>query len=133
MLRTRMILAAILAIVTLAFAGCAAPGAPPGSAASAQPQQVVYQAKVAFNTALTAAVAYKRLPTCAVPARLPCSDPAVVAQLTKAANVADAALDAAEDAVRTPGFGTSVLSSAAAAAQAALTAFLAISSNLGVK
>ncbi len=106
----------------LLLAGCAA--------APQSPQQAVFEAKSSYAVALTAAVAYKRLPDCARAAQ-PCSDKAVVAQLQKADTVASVALDSAENAVRSPGFGQSVVSSAVAAAQAALQAFTSITATLG--
>lgn len=110
-------------LIVLLLAGCATPESP---------QQSVFQAKSAYAVALTAAVAYKRLPDCARAAQ-PCSDKAVVAQLQKADTVASTALDSAEHAVRTPGFGQNVVSSAVAAAQAALQAFTSITATLGVR
>ena len=97
------------------------------------PQEVVFQARGAQNVALRAAVEYKRLAPCAVPAKQPCSDKAVVAQLQKADTVSDQALQAAESAVRTPGFGANVIDSAVTAAKAALSAFQAIVSQFGSK
>ncbi len=111
------------ALILLFLAGCATPESP---------QQSVFQAKSGYAVALTAAVAYKRLPDC-TRAPQPCSDKAVVAQLQRADTVASTALDSAENAVRTPGFGQSVVSSAVTAAQAALQAFTSITATLGVK
>ena len=117
----KLIFAALLA---LALAGCATGGSP---------QEVVFQARGAQNVALRAAVEYKRLAPCATPAKQPCSDKAVVAQLQKADEVADRALAAAESAVRTPGFGDNVIQSAVTAAQAALGAFQSIVSTFWSK
>lgn len=110
-------------VVGLVFilAGCATPESP---------QQAVFQAKVGYAVALSAAVAYNNLPRCGEP---PCSDPAIVAQLRRADNTAIAALDASEAAVRTPGFGESLVTSAVAAAKAALAAFVSITSSLRSK
>jgi len=119
----------LIVLFALAAVGCAAPSA--GSGPSYQ--QGVFQAKTQYSAALTAAVAYKRLPTCTATVPLPCSQPAVIAQLQKADNVAAQALDAAEVAVRTPGFGASVVSSAVAAANAAMQAFVSITTTLGTK
>jgi len=111
----------LLAIALLALlAGCATPQSPSES---------VFQAKTAHAVALRSAVAYRELPPCAK-APQPCRDPAIVAQLQKADKVADAALDSAENAVRTPGFGQAVISSAITAAQAALAAFVSITDTL---
>lgn len=110
-------------ILVLALAGCATPDTP---------SQAVFQAKSSYAVALTAAVAYKRLPDCSG-APLPCSDRVVVAQIQKADNVAAAALDAAESAVRSPGFGESIVASAVGSAKAALAAFLSITATLGAR
>lgn len=123
----RIILYAALS-VGLILAGCAA-----GVAAPQSPQQIVFTAKSSYDAALTAAVAYKRLPLCSATVKQPCSSASVVAQLQKADTTASAALDAAETAVRTPGFGKDVVSSATAAASAALNAFVAITATLGAK
>jgi hypothetical protein len=112
----------LIAVIALAIAGCATPQSS---------QQSVFQAKTAYAVALTTAVAYKRLPDCATRPQ-PCSDKAVVAQLQKADTVAATALDAAETAVRTPGFGESVIRSSVTAARAGLDAFLSIVNTLGV-
>lgn len=114
----------LLIVAALLLSACATPQSP---------QQAVFQAKSSYEVALTAAVAYRRLPACAVPVRQPCSDKAVVAQVQRADKVAFDALGAAESAVRTPGFGDSVISSAVTAAQAALNAFVSITSTLEVK
>lgn len=111
---------ASLLLAGVLLAACATPESP---------QQSVFQAKSGYAVALTAAVAYKRLPDC-VRAPQPCHDAKVLAQLQKADTVASTALDSAENAVRTPGFGSSVISSAVAAAQAALSAFTSITTTL---
>ena len=117
----RFLLAAVMAA---SLAGCAA-------IAPESPQQAVFQVKSGYATALTAAVAYKKLPGCKVPVQQPCSDAKVVAQMQKADNVAAGALDAAEAAVRTPGFGKNAVTSALGAARAALAAFVSITSTVG--
>lgn len=111
----------LILIFALLLTGCATPESP---------SQAVYTTKSSYAVALTAAVAYKHLPDCSS-APLPCSDKAVVTQLQKADNVAAAALDAAETAVRTQGFGESIVASAVGSAKAALSAFLSITATLG--
>jgi hypothetical protein len=119
---------ALLAFVTLTGFGCSV--APTGTTLT--PQQSVFEAKAAYEVALTAAVAYKKLPACTA-SQPPCSTASVVAQLQKAQPVARLALDAAQDAVTTPGFGTDIVASAVGAGQAALKAFVAITSTLPAK
>lgn len=97
------------------------------------PQQAVFQVESNYAAALTAAVAYKRLPLCAEPAVQPCSRKSVVSQLQKADDVAAKALNAADTAVNTPGFGDAIAQSAITAARAALDALVSITSTLGVK
>ena len=111
--------------LALVLAGC--------GTAPISPQEIVFQARSAQNVALRGAVEYRRLAPCAVPAKQPCSDKAVVAQLQKADTVADQALQAAESAVRTPGFGTDVINSAVTSAKAALGAFQSIIATFGSK
>jgi hypothetical protein len=110
----------------VALAGCSTTGALPET-----PQQAVFAAKSTYSTALTAAVAYKRLPACSAAVKPPCSDPAMVAQLQKADNVAAAALDAAEAAARTPQIGQSAAARAVQAAQASLAALTTLIAQLG--
>jgi hypothetical protein len=105
----------------------------PACAGVQSPQETVFATRSAQNVALRAAVEYKHLSPCATPAKQPCSDPAIVAQLQKADTVSDQALGAAETAVRTPGFGTEIISSAVTAAKAALAAFQAIITVIGGK
>lgn len=113
----------LTALLAFALTACASPQSP---------QQAVFQAKSSYAVALTAAVAYKRLPSCEKAAQ-PCSDKGVISQLQKADNVAAGALDAAEHAVRTPGLGESTVQTAVVAARAALEAFTSITSTLRVQ
>ena len=106
------------------------------SACSIMPQspaQTVYVAKIDHAAALIPAVAYKHLPACSDAVKPPCSDIAVVGQLQMADDVADGALDAAETAVRTPGFGKDVVRTAVAAANAAVAALVSITNTLRSK
>ena len=118
-----------LIAATLAISACAG-GLDGPTTGPKTPAQAVFIAKTGYSSALTAALAYKRLPVCATPARQPCSDPVVVSQLQKADDVAAGALDAAEVAVRTPGFGGDIVASAIAAANAALAALVSITTSL---
>lgn len=93
-------------------------------------EQTVFQARTAQNVALRAAIGYAELPACREPKVQPCADKEVVDQLKLASRVTDQALTAAETAVRTPGFGTNVISSAVAAGTSALAAFQTIVATL---
>lgn len=116
----------MIAALAVALAGCAS--GPP-----ATPEAAVFAAKSSYEVALTAAVAYKRLPVCSATVKMPCSEPALVAQLQKADITASAALDAAETAARTPRVGTTATEKALDAARAALAAFSSLVATLGVK
>lgn len=124
---------ALLALAAgLALGGCAS--SPGGASPLGQtPAQVVFAAKSAYAVALNTAVAYRRLPQCATPVVMPCHDAAILVQIQKADNVAAGALDAAENAVRTPAVGDDARSKAITAANTALAALQSIVSTVGVK
>lgn len=96
------------------------------------PQQTVYAATSAFGVALSVAVAYRKLPTCSPAEPLLCSKPEIVEQLRQSANAANTTLAAAQNIVRTPGFGDDAAQSAIVAAQEAVKALTAITSTLKV-
>ena len=115
----------VAAFAAALLAGCAsttstgsAGAVPPPLPALSSPdaQRAVFAAKSSYATALTAAVAYRRLPACTSTQRAPCSDAGVVAQLQRADTVAAMAMDAAEAAVRTPTVGAGPRDSAIQAA-----------------
>jgi hypothetical protein len=116
----------VFSFALAALIGCA-------STTSITPAQTVFAAKSAYATALTAAVAYKRLPACTSSQPMPCSDAGVVQQLQRADNVAAVALDAAEAAVRTPAISGDARSKAIQTATLALQALQAITLNLGAQ
>ena len=116
---------AVLILATLSFAGCAG-----NIGLFTSPQAAVFAAKGGYEIALTATVAYRNLPGCSATVKLPCSDPAIVAQLQRAQPAVRASLDAAEEATRNPKFGGDVANTAAVSAQAALKAFTAIVATL---
>lgn len=130
---------ATLALVAALVGGCGTvtttgTGTTTGSVlTSAEAQRAVFVSKTAFDAALIIATKYKNLPVCAATQPQPCSDPGIVAQLQRSANVANVALDAAEAAVRTPQIGSSAMNTAVAAANSALAAFSALVSLSGVK
>jgi len=124
----KTVIAVMFALLTLTGFGCSTSP----TATTLTPQQTVFEAKASYELALTAAVAYKNLPSCEK-SQPPCSTPAVVAQLQKAQPVVRQALDAAESAVRTPGFGTDVVNTSIIAATSALRAFTAITASLPAK
>ncbi len=112
----------ILAILILTtVAACA------GVSAPQSPQQAVFAAKQSYAVALTAAVAYKRLPPCPTVTKV-CSDPKVIAQLQKIDDASAALLDGAEATVRTGGGNVQM---AITAAQQAVAAFSSITQTLG--
>lgn len=121
-----------IAVIALALAGCATTTgtSPPGTTT---PKQAVYALQGAYRTALIPVATYVELPRCTATPKPPCSSSALVAQLQKAVKVAELAVDAADTAVYTPGFGTNAATTAVAAAQAALQALAAISPPAGGK
>lgn len=109
----------------VAVSGCATIGATPA--------QKVFAATQAYDVALTAAVAYKRLPACKVGGATLCSDPVVVKTLQTADNVAAESLKSAQDVVRGGvGANASSLEVAATWAQEAVRAFARITNQLKV-
>ncbi len=114
-------LLAVLILTTVA--ACA------GVSAPQSPAQAVYAAKQSYAVALTAAVAYKRLPTCPTATKV-CSDPKIVSQLQKIDTASSALLDGAEATVRSGGTGAAL---AITAAEQAVAAFTTITSTLQVK
>lgn len=116
----------VLAILALAIlAACAT--------TPTSPQQSVYAIQGAYAGALTVAVAYKHLPPCGQPASpVLCSQSSVVARLQRADDAAYPALQVAQGLVRTANFGPNV-STAIAAAQQAVNAFVSITQTLQVK
>lgn len=98
-----------------------------------KPDVVVYGVKGGYEASLVTMTAYAKLPRCAPAAPPLCSQQAVVDQLERARVTARAAIDAAEGAVRTPGFGTDATTTALAAAEGAQKALAAITTPLKVK
>jgi hypothetical protein len=98
--------------------------------APSTPAQTVFAAKSAYAAVLTAAVSYESLQRCAPAVPKPCSDPALVAQIRRADDVAKLALDTAEAAVRTPAVGADARSKAIDTASRALAALSALLTGL---
>ncbi len=95
--------------------------------------QSVFAAKQGYEVALSVAVAYRNLPACAVPVKMPCHDTKILQQLRLAQPAVRATLDAAESAVRDTRLAGEISGSSVVAAQSALKAFVAITSTLQVK
>jgi hypothetical protein len=93
----------LLAVVftALALVGCAGSGTDTNTV-SITPAQAVFTLKSSYAVALSGAVAYSRLPSCGTPpvGVPPCSDPAIIAKLRQADDLASAALNSAEAVVR---------------------------------
>ena len=127
---------AALILVSALVGGCASVTPTPGNdstttvLSSASAQRTVFTAKSAYAGLLQVAVTYKELKPCGPGISQPCSDPAIVAQIQRADNVAAVALDAAEAAVRTPQVGATAQDRAIATANAALAALSALLTNL---
>lgn len=112
----------LIAIATLLLLGaCAASPSTPSSASQ------IYAAKNAYEAALIVAVQYNNLPRCGTPTSSSlCSDASAVTAIRKANVAAQAALDAGETTVRTPGVTSSVSAAAVVAATNAVSAMQAI-------
>lgn len=95
--------------------------------------QIVYDATAAYGAALTLEVTYAKLPRCTPTAPPLCSDPATVLKVAKIDDATWTAIQAAQQTVRTAGFGDSVLQSAATAASNAANAFKQITQQLKVR
>ena len=117
----------LIAALALFLAACTSTG-------GTTPAQTVFATKTAYEASLRIAVAYRELPGCTATPKPPCADPDIVAQLRHAQPAVRSALDAAELAVRTQGpLGGNVMQTALAAADAALKAFSALTTNLRTK
>lgn len=93
-----------------------------------------YAAKASYGAALVVAAQYVQLPRCErPPAPALCSKQAIVDQIRKADLAADAATQAAENAVRTLGSDPMIVTAAVEAATQSVTAFKAITSVYGGK
>ena len=93
-----------------------------------------YTAKAGYAAALIVAGQYVKLTRCEAPAAPPlCSKQAVVDQIRKADLAADAATQAAENAVRNLGSDPLIVSAAVEAATQSVAAFTAINNTYKVK
>jgi hypothetical protein len=117
-----------IGVALAVLAGCASFG----NINSAEAQRAVFGMKEAYKAALQQAVKYESQPRCSATVTAQCSKPEVVAQLRKADKVADAALDAAEAAVRSPDIGNDAMSKSMQTANAALAALSALLPLIGV-
>ena len=119
-------------LIILALASCSNVVTPPPAPKTSA--QVVFESKAAEGAALTIFIRYKALPSCAPPTHPAiCSDQNVVTRVQQADIVAAKAIDTAETAVRTPGFGTSAIQTMLAAAQAAVGVLTNSTSSLRVQ
>lgn len=114
----------VLGAIALALSACAT--------SKTDPQQTIYAAKSSLITAIQVATIYAKLPRCPNNP-VPCSDQATVDNINKAANAADAAIEAAEMTVRNPQFSQSTVDASVIAAQNAVDAFTKITADLKVQ
>jgi hypothetical protein len=96
------------------------------------PQQKVFAAHQVYDTALSVAVTYKRLPPCGTGVAI-CADKAVVATIQKADNVAYEALKTAQGVVRAQASTETALQTAVRWAQEAIGAFSRVTATLQTK
>jgi hypothetical protein len=123
----------VAAALAFGVVGCSNVGTNPVTEAAntpvnmQDPAKAVFALKSAYAGILTVAVAYNKRPRCGTPNAGPlCSDANVIAQIREADNVAFAAINSAEKAVRGLGANTTAIKAAVAAAQAAVDAFKAV-------
>jgi uncharacterized membrane protein len=97
----------------------------------ASPAQYVYQIESDYAVALRAELAYEALPRCGKPSSPPvCSDLAVAKKVRTVSDAAWIAIQNAQEAVRTPGFEDSKLTSAVASAKALTKTFYDLATTL---
>lgn len=121
----------LASFLILSLASCGSVTAPP---VPKTPAQVVFETKAAEGAALAVFIQYKALPSCSIPMHPPlCSDAALVVKVQQADVVAAKAIDTAETAVRTPGFGSDTVATMVAAAQAAVGYLVTSTNSLKVK
>jgi hypothetical protein len=116
--------AAVLALAA-ALASCSAVQPVPQS-----PAQAVYAVEGDYAAALAVAVQYRALPQCSASTTALCSRPEVIAQIQKGDAAAWAAIEAAQNTVRTPGVASDAETTALMAAQHATQAFQQIAATL---
>lgn len=117
----------LLASACLLTAGCSAAKVATNTVDTTAAAKSAYAAKATYDGLLVLAVAYNSRPRCTQSnAPVTCSDQGVVNQMRKASAAADAATQAAENAVRSSGTNPMVLSAAVLTAQQAVGAFKVI-------
>jgi len=97
------------------------------------PQLAIWQVEANYEVAAAAAAEYNSLPNCGDPAVLVCSTHAVRVKVKQANDTAQAAVFAAERAVRDPNFSASQTGAVMATAQQAILALTAITATLKLK
>lgn len=107
-------------LIILAVTGCSKAVTP------TRGSQGVYEGETSFVAALKLVNTYAALPRCSATAKPPCSDQAVVNKASLAAAKADAAVQAARTIAVNSASTDPQVSSAAAAANTAIAALLAI-------
>jgi hypothetical protein len=115
-------------VLAAALVGCSALQPAPQS-----PAQAVYAVEGDYAAALAVAVQYRALPPCSAATTALCASPDIVAQVQKGDAAAWAAIEAAQNAVRTPGVASDAETAALTAAQQATSAFQQIAATLKVK
>src|SRR5450759_1776941 len=120
---------ALLAFVVLIGFGCGTTPTTWPILDNAAAQRAVLAAEGDYKIALIAANTYVNLPLC-TRSKPRGATLSWVRQIQAARSAARAALDAAESAVRTPGFGADVMNSAVTAGTAALQAFISITNTI---
>lgn len=79
------------------------------------PSQTFIELNAGYDSGLSIAAQYRKLPTCGTTAAALCSSPAILAQINAAVSKASPLVDAAQTASQTAGSGSSALADAQAA------------------
>jgi hypothetical protein len=124
----------ILLCVALLLGGCQTISTATSTVDMTTLSKSAFAAKSTYDGLLVLAVAYNSRPRCGQPTSpITCSDQAIVDQMRKASTAADAATQAAENAVRTLGSSPIVASAAVTAAQQAVSALKVITDTYSPK
>ncbi len=98
------------------------------------PAQTIYLVESDYAAALKVELAYSDLPRCDQPTSpVLCSKVSVIKIVQKADNTAWAAIQEAQTAVRTPGYGENKMTTAISSAKALVKSFVSITSTLRTK
>ncbi len=129
----RALLVGLAFVILSGFGGCASTPSSTPVIDRAAAQRTIFAAKEGYGVSERLAITYASLARCKVPRVMPCSDQAVIDQMTKARDISRDTLAAAQGVVDNPAFGNDALSTAVIAAQSGLAAFQSLANTYGGK